>query len=53
MSDQKRPERTDSRGDKKSTPAQDSEDALLKQRVEGNKDAAKIKKIAEDIGQGP
>ena len=53
MFNKKDPEETASRHDQKSTPLQDSEDLLLKEKVEGNKDAEKIKKIAQKIEQGP
>jgi hypothetical protein len=49
----KNPEESFARGDKKSKLAEDTEDAALKSRVEGNKDAAEIRKQAEDIEQGP
>jgi hypothetical protein len=53
MFDKIKPEDSYARGDKKSKSAEDAEDALLKQKVNENKDAAKIKKMAEDIEQGP
>ena len=53
MFNKKDPEESANRRDHKSTPMQDSEDAMEKQRVEDNKHSAKIKKIAEDIEQGP
>jgi len=49
----KDPEETFTRHDKRNTASDDAEDAAIKARVEGNKDAAKIKKAAEKIEQGP
>lgn len=53
MFNKKDPEQTASRHDQKSSPLQESEDLLIKEKVEGNKDAEQIKKIAKKIEQGP